>query len=160
MNLWGCCEAWQLRPNVHAPKMSCTIIWSEEPIASTGDDSREIKAQCDLYSEMRWSHIVARHFILHLTIIAGLVISVIRTFLCAFITRHKPDLRGHCISFGQLTTVCTVSACKQLQKWCTDQGDFDGKQLLRCCFVDSTRTYCFKGTFLSLFVFLPAAFAN
>lgn len=28
-------------------------------------------------------------------------------------------------------------------------GDFEGKLLLKCCFIDSTGTYCFKGAFVN-----------
>lgn len=65
-------------------KMSCAIIWFEQPIASTSDDSREIKTQCDLYGAMGWSSISGRHFIMHLTIIAELIISALRRDLCGF----------------------------------------------------------------------------
>lgn len=105
VNLWRLSEAWRPRADDHAPKMSCTIIWFEQPIGSTGDDSGKIKAQCDLYRELGRSRISGRHFILHLTIIAGLIISVIRAFVHAFITHRKPDLWVQPVSFGQLKTL-------------------------------------------------------
>lgn len=137
--------------------MSCTIIWFELPIASNSNDSREIKAQCDLYGEMGWSHISGRHFILHRIIIAGLIISVIRAFVCAFITHHKPDLWGQCASFGQLKTVCTAVNSFRSDTQSSLLGDFEGKQLLGLI---PQGHIVFKGTFLTLFFFLPASFAN
>ena len=112
VNLWRLSEACRLKAGDHAPKMSCTVIWFERPIASTGDDSSQIKAQCDLYDEVGWSHFSGGGFILHLEIITGLIISEIRAFVCAFITYHKPNLWGHCGSSGQLRAVYSVSFCK------------------------------------------------
>lgn len=78
--------------------------WSNQPIASTSDDSREITAQNDLRGEVGWSHISARHFIVPPVTIRGLIISEIGTFVPVLITQTSPHL---CASLN----FCSVCVC-------------------------------------------------
>lgn len=98
-----------------------------------------------------------------------------KTFYLASYNNRSSDYlcnQGVCAFFyytsqtGSLRSVCiiwtTYNCLILLQKWHTEQliGRLWCKRLLRCCFVGSSGTYCFKGIFLTLFFFSPAAFAN
>lgn len=60
-------------------EMSCSTIWFQLIYTfESRNGSREIKkkAQCDLYSVIRWSHISGKHFILHRITMERLIISI------------------------------------------------------------------------------------